>query len=496
MAISKILHMKDCGGHFHGKHLKSSLEYILKPEKTQEGRLVGAINCQVDTAFEQMKETKRLFGKMDKRQGYHLILSFKEDEVNPDTAMEITQRFVREYLGKEYEAVYAVHDNTEHVHSHIVFNSVSFVSGKKYRYEKGDWARDIQPITNRLCEENGLSIIEIEDGRGERANENYKDWSEYREGQFIWSDMIKRDLDSCIIQANSFDDFVDLLKDKGYETKQGKHFAVKPPGMTRFKRCKSLGNDYSENQISERIKKEDLAYYQAQKETMKPQIVKCYVKRYKRANMSGLQKRYFAKLYRIGQLKKKPYSQVWNYKNDIRKMNKLQEQYLFLTRYDIHTVVELAATIENLTNKRKEYSTEKSKVYRARQRCIDLFAILDELEVLKPAEASFQKGDHFFVEEHNQWNSLVERLHKEGYTFEEVEELRHYYKEQIALASAKEKAVFHELNLGKSIWKDIETEGSEKTKQEEISETKELDKEIDKEIDKKIEKDRKKQPKR
>ncbi len=165
--------MKDCGGHFHGKHLKSSLEYILKPEKTQDGRLVGAINCQVDTAFEQMKETKRLFGKIDKRQGYHLILSFKENEVDPDTAMEITQKFVQEYLGKEYEAVYAVHDNTEHVHSHIVFNSVSFVSGKKYRYEKGDWARDIQPITNRLCEEYGLSIIDIEEGKGERANENY-----------------------------------------------------------------------------------------------------------------------------------------------------------------------------------------------------------------------------------------------------------------------------------------------------------------------------------
>ncbi len=83
-----------------------------------------------------MKATKRKFGKVDKRQGYHIILSFKEDEVNPDTAFEITRRFVEEYLGKSYEAVYVVHDNTAHVHSHIVFNSVSFVDGKKYRYEK------------------------------------------------------------------------------------------------------------------------------------------------------------------------------------------------------------------------------------------------------------------------------------------------------------------------------------------------------------------------
>lgn len=484
MAISKIIHMKDCGGHFHGKHLKSSLEYILKPEKTQDGRLVGAINCQVDTGFEQMKETKRLFGKIDKRQGYHLILSFKEDEVAPDTAMEITQKFVQEYLGKEYEAVYAVHDNTDHVHSHIIFNSVGFVSGKKYRYEKGDWARDIQPITNRLCEEYGLSIIDIEEGKGERANENYKDWSEYREGKFIWSDMIKRDLDSCIIQANSFDDFVDLLKEKGYETKQGKHFAVKPPGMTRFKRCKSLGENYSEGQIRERIMIEDLAFYQSQKKSVKPQIVKCYVRRYKRARMSGLQKRYYAKLYRIGQLKKKPYSQVWKYKNDIRKMHKLQEQYLFLARHDIHNVVDLAATIENLTDKRKESSSEKSKVYRARQRCVNLFAILHELEVLKPAEESFQKGDTFFIEEHNQWTSLLEGILNEGYTLEEVEKLRSFYKEQIASASAKEKAAFRELNLGKSIWKDLISENTEKTKQEEISKEKEIDK------------DRKEQPKR
>ena len=73
--------------------------------------------------------------------------------MNPDTAFEITRRFVEEYLGKSYEAVYVVHDNTAHVHSHIVFNSVSFVDGKKYRYEKGDWAKYIQPITNNLCQE-------------------------------------------------------------------------------------------------------------------------------------------------------------------------------------------------------------------------------------------------------------------------------------------------------------------------------------------------------
>lgn len=136
MAISKILHMKDCGRSFHGKHLKYALEYITVPEKTQNGRLVSAINCQVDNAFEQMKETKKKFNKTDKRQAYHIILSFKEGEVSPDTVFELTERFVKEYLGNDYEAVFAVHDNTEHPHSHIVFNSVSFRDGKKYHYQK------------------------------------------------------------------------------------------------------------------------------------------------------------------------------------------------------------------------------------------------------------------------------------------------------------------------------------------------------------------------
>ena len=212
MAISKILNMKDCGGHFHGKHLKRSLDYVMNPEKTQDGRLVDAINCQVDSAFEQMKATKRKFGKVDKRQGYHIILSFKEDEVNPDTAFEITRRFVEEYLGKSYEAVYVVHDNTAHVHSHIVFNSVSFVDGKKYRYEKGDWAKYIQPITNKLCQEYGLSIIDVDDGSKEKEHESYKDWSEYREGSFVWADMIKRDLDSCILQAGNYEQFLETYR--------------------------------------------------------------------------------------------------------------------------------------------------------------------------------------------------------------------------------------------------------------------------------------------
>ena len=465
MAISKILNMKDCGGHFHGKHLKRSLDYVMNPEKTQDGRLIGAINCQVDSAFEQMKATKRKFGKVDKRQGYHIILSFKEDEVNPDTAFEITRRFVEEYLGKSYEAVYVVHDNTAHVHSHIVFNSVSFVDGKKYRYEKGDWAKYIQPITNKLCQEYGLSIIDVDDGSKEKEHESYKDWSEYREGSFVWADMIKRDLDSCILQAGNYEQFLELLSDKGYEVKQGKYLAVKPQGMTRFRRCKTLGDMYSDEVIRERIEKEDISFYREQQKEVQPVLCKCKVRRYRRAKMSGLQKRYYAKLYRIGKLKKKPYSQVWKYKDDIRKMHKLQEQYLFLVRHKIESAEELVSVLDNLTDKKKEASKEKSKTYKAKERFKDIFDKAEQIRGLDDAESCYQSGDTFFEDEHNAWERLNTELLAQGYSVEEVESLRKKYESKYAQDCKAERAVSKELNLGRSIWKELTVSASAEEKQ-------------------------------
>lgn len=131
---------------------------------------------------------------------------------------------------------YAVHDNTEHTHGHIIYNSVNYLTGKKFRYEKGDWARVIQPITNRLCEEYGLSTIDIE-MEGLDKQKRYQDWNEFRDGKFIWRDMIRRDVDACIMQSDTFEEFLDMLKEKGYEIKQNKYLAIKPQGMSHFCRC-------------------------------------------------------------------------------------------------------------------------------------------------------------------------------------------------------------------------------------------------------------------
>lgn len=430
MAITKILTINDSGVKFSGKHLEQAVSYILVREKTQGGRLVTGINCQPGKAYEQMAATKRKYGKTDKRQGYHLIISFEAGEVTPDTAFEIICRFVEEYLGQEYEAVLAVHDNTAHIHGHIIFNSVNYQNGRKYRYEKGDWAKKIQPITNRLCEEYGLSTIEIEE-HGRKGNERYKDWNEFRDGKFIWREMIQRDVDACIMQAESFEEFLDLMVEKGYDIKQNKYLAVRPKGMQRFCRCKSIGDNYTEDRIRERIRLESLETYAKRNREHNPHTIEPLEDEFlRRTKLSGIQKIYYAKICRLRHLERLPYSKAWEYREEIRKMQEVHEKYLFLVKNGIHSLTELAAVRDNLEEKAAECRKERRELYREKKQMEPVFAVADKMAELAPAEQSYQAGDDFFEKEHLRYQALEEQLLSEGYSLEKTEILRRKYKDK------------------------------------------------------------------
>lgn len=430
MAITKILTINDSGVKFSGKHLEQAVSYILDREKTQEGRLVTGINCQPGKAYEQMAATKWKYGKTDKRQGYHLIISFEAGEVSPDTAFEITRKFVEEYLGQEYEAVLAVHDNTAHVHGHVIFNSVNYQNGRKYRYEKGDWAKKIQPITNRLCEEYGLSTIEIEE-HGKKRNEGYKDWNEFRDGKFIWRDMIQRDVDACIMQAESFEEFLDLMMEKEYDIKQNKYLAVKPKGMQRFCRCKSLGEDYTEERIRERIRLESLETYAKRNREQNSHTIEPPEDEFlRRTKLTGIQKTYYAKICRLRHLERLPYSKAWEYREEIRKMQEVHEKYLFLVKNGIHSLTELAAVRDNLKEKAAECGKERRELYREKRQMASLFSVADKMLELAPAEKSYLAGDEFFKKEHLRYQALEGQLRSEGYSLEETEMLRKKYKDK------------------------------------------------------------------
>lgn len=255
MAITKILHLKEAGKATPSKHLKQAITYICNPEKTQNGNLIGALNCQPDYAYQQMLDTKKSYNKLNKRQGYHIIISFEEGEVTPETAYKIVESFAQDYLATDYEAIYSIHDDTAHIHGHIIFNSVSFRTGLKYRYEKGDWKKDIQPIVNQLCEQHSLSTIQLEEKHSIQDSKN-QSWKSNKKETTTWNPMIRRDLDICIWKAENFDEFLRMLSERGYEVKHGKYLAIKPPGMQRFRRCKSLGSNYCEEEIRHRIQNE------------------------------------------------------------------------------------------------------------------------------------------------------------------------------------------------------------------------------------------------
>jgi len=244
----------------------------------------------------------------------------------------------------------------------------------------------------------------------------------------------------------------------------------------RFKRCKTLGEDYTEERIRERILTETLATGRYLEKTRTPRIVYCKIKRFKRAKLTRLQKKYYARLYRIGKLKKRPYSQVWQYRDEIRKMKKIQEQYLFLMRYDVGSMEELSVMGESFAARKMEISIEKSRTFKARAKCQSLFNIAAEMEDLKEAERSFVLGDAFFQAEYEKYHSLADQLRREGYQFDEVLELKEHYRNEIAQIKEKETTLAKELITVKAIMREILEDQKEQQKQskttDEIQESK------------------------
>lgn len=354
MAITKIMNMKAAKIGNVAAHLKHSLEYICNKAKTDNGSLVGSINCLPDFSFEQMIQTKKMFGKTDGRQGYHFVISLEPGEGNEKQMLEIMRRFAEEFLCGEYEAVYAVHNDKNHLHGHLVFNSVNMVTGRKYDYKKGDWKDIIQPITNRLCEEYGLSIVPAEYSK-EPLNMNRKEW----EKEQSWSDVVEADMRYCRSRANSVDEFLYFMEELGYEVKSGVHIFVKAGKMKRSRRLDTIDEEFSKEKLEEYFTEEK--YFGDYTE---PKIYgNGLALRYK--PKSDLQKRYYAKVYRLHVVQKYRFRYHYTrYKEDLEQMHKLQEEYLFLCRKDINSWADVFVAQRNAEKKVAEIDACKKELYK------------------------------------------------------------------------------------------------------------------------------------
>lgn len=452
----------------NGSHLQVAIDYILKPEKTMNGLLTGSANCIKENAYECMKETKALWGKLDKRQGYHLIISFEENECNEDIAMKVIQEFVHEYLESDYEVVYAVHNNTEHMHGHIIWNSVRFTDGLKYRYSKGDWERIIQPLVNEICEKYGLSTLDPKQRAGTE-----KEWDKQKDGPFVWNEQIRKDIDGCIIRAYDFQSFINLLEDEGYQIKRGKYLAVKPPGMERFRRVKSLGEGYSESEISRRIQKENFSNYKRAEIFRAPRIRGYKAGKIRKRKLSGIQKDYFRLLYRLGKIKKRSYSQLWKYKNDVKKFKQLQKEYLFLSRNDIEYKEDISIV---QTEKRQKVKVllKAQKVIREE---IDKYEkVFDAVEIIdreRQAEIFYRMGDKSFEQSHVAVQEATDYLKEQGYSYKEAKKLKDHYFDLLDKNKSEIKKHRSEINVGYKILKDIRQREERKQKSLEVQKNQE-----------------------
>ncbi|MBO5144319.1 MAG: relaxase/mobilization nuclease domain-containing protein [Lachnospiraceae bacterium] len=357
MAITKIMCMKSAEHGNVSAHLKHSIAYICNEGKTENGSLVGGINCLPDFAYEQMIGTKEMFGQTGGRQGYHFIISLKPGEGTKAQMYEITRRFAEEFLGGEYEGVFSVHTDKDHLHGHLVFNSVNMVTGRKYTYKKGDWKNVIQPITNRLCEEYGLSIVAAEYSK-DPVNMNRKQW----EKEQSWGDFITGDMQYCRNKAESFEEFVFLMEKLGYEVKIGAHISVKAEGMRRSRRLDTLDEEFSVQNLQ--------TYYEQERpyKYVEPPVYHSgYALHKKPAN--AFQQRYYGKLYRMCVVQKCRFQYKYTrYQQDLVRMKELQEEYLFLNREGINGWEDVFRAKQTAEQKIVDIDAKKKELYKEHAR--------------------------------------------------------------------------------------------------------------------------------
>ena len=352
MAITKILNIKESEGRNPASHLKNALEYIQNPDKTEECVLVGGINCLPDTAFEQMKETKNIFHKTGKRQGYHVIISFSpEEKVTVEQAMYVLEHFAKDVLGDDYEAVYAVHTDREHMHGHLIWNSVSMTTGKKYNSPKSNWKNHLQPITNKYCDELGLSIMPAEYSKNPK-NISRDKW----EKEMSMKEIILSDAKMCAYAAGNVEHFKYLMKRLGYVFKKDAWMEVQAPGFRYYHKLAKLDEMFSEDMLRHYVDMPWMA---------KPYFYSSDIMGLHRVKLSPYQKKFYAKLYRLRIVEQKRFEVGGaKYTEDLKRFHQLQDEYLLLVNNDIKSVVELVDFISEQKEKIQQIEDRQKEIYR------------------------------------------------------------------------------------------------------------------------------------
>lgn len=514
MAITKIIgsiHAPSKGGKY--QVLKNTIDYILNPVKTEQGKYTGAVNCLADNALSEMKRNFKYWHKEPKNQrdriGYHFTISWKAGcEISAETALKITEEFCRELLN-DYPLIYAVHTDKDHIHSHICFCSVSCIDGKKYRYNDNDWEKILQPVTDRLCRKYGFPTLEIdrealgeeidaaeetkqrngrraytrkgyvtregdsiqtEEEKEQKRRSNTKYYKEETEA-YSKQDHIRVDIDDGIYRSRSWSDFVTIMRSKGYQMKFGKYFSVKAPGMERYRRTYRLGEEYSEKAIRNRIAIHDQPLpdlYHPEEEAVWPEKDV----RYKgRIRLTEESRKHYAMQYRQGLLKPGQNRSYYVIRSAIYRMRKAQEREKFLAGHRIYDSQSARTALADYEILLKKAEKEKKEFFEKRSPYMGLIRTYRECAGCKNIYMEFHNaGEEVFPEEIEKYEAYLKLLELNGLEQEAFEQFYEAAAQELKRLNKKKRELYKEKRMIEGYVKEIkiqETEQEMKMEKEE-----------------------------
>ena len=435
MAITKIYAKR--------ARLDKLIRYVINPDKTDEMTLVSGIGCEVKSAYAEMMQIKEIFHQTDGVQAYHIIQSFSPEEIDGETAHELGQQFAEEYL-KDYQVVIATHVDKHHVHNHLVLNSVSDKTGKKYHSSPESYYKQIRTISDRLCREYGLSVIM----NPARHSLSYMEWKLQENGILTLRELFDQDVEECLSLAMNLGSFYALMEDHGYTVRHhGSYPSFVPDGYSHPYRIKRNGKSWTESDIESFI---DQAMSDPSFEVIMPKVQKAFVPYGKQRGFRALYVSWMYVLGIIGQGKRTQYPKV-NYK-ELKRFEQYKAQAAFLDRNKIDTREQLQAKITEL-NEKVETLTKSRIIWNSKKkRRRELYSALSTVEHLADVPDLYTQGVVGIEEDYKRYLDAERKL--DGTDLEALKAERNEVYEKVASINAEIRECQKELRLCEKIQAD------------------------------------------
>ena len=443
MAVTKILARR--GG------LSQAIAYVLNGDKTEEQILTAAQGCLTSTACHDMAAVKQRWNKTDGVQLYHVIQSFRPGELSPELALEIAREFVREHL-PGYQAIIGVHTDREHIHAHIVFNSVNQLTGEKYHSNARSYYQQIRGISDRLCREHGLSVIMT--GEPSKAV-SYIEWLRQSKGQPTFRSMLEADLRTAIQDANDLGHFFLLMEHMGYEIRHGDRLGFRLRGQERFMYPGRRGPLFTEDGIRAAIQG-NLAEIET---GHRPAVIQRpkYRPYRKHPKYTGFLALYVHYLYLLGKIGQRQYPprMTPHLRQEVMRFEQYQVQFVFLRENNIVTQADMDAVQSRTEGSLAKLMKQRTILNVRKKRRQHLYTALADAEALAPSKALYEEGLTGMEAEFEKYMEAVKCLENCGISAERLTEEKAEIYEQLASLNREIRAERRKLKLCQEIRQQI-----------------------------------------